>query len=257
MAEQLNTYAPQDTTPEGHNEAMIAKADALEKSSERPEWLPEKFKSPEDMARSYTELEKKLSQPKEEVEEEEQEEAKEAAPDKEVTEVAEVLDKAGLNFDEFQNEYADTGALTPESYKKLEKAGFPKGVVDAWVEGQQAVANQMTQSVYAEVGGEDSYRDMVGWAADNMSPSEINAFNSNIDSGNQDLVKFAVKGLQARYRSEVGQEPKLVQGQAAPTTSGSFNSSAELTAAMRDPRYAKDPAYRKLVSDRLAKSNVF
>ena len=30
--------------------------------SDRPEWLPEKFKSPEDMASSYSELESKLGQ---------------------------------------------------------------------------------------------------------------------------------------------------------------------------------------------------
>ena len=32
----------------------------------RPDWLPEKFNSPEDLAKSYTELEKKLSAPKDE-----------------------------------------------------------------------------------------------------------------------------------------------------------------------------------------------
>ena len=33
----------------------------LDNSSERQEWLPEKFNSAEDMAKSYSELEKKLS----------------------------------------------------------------------------------------------------------------------------------------------------------------------------------------------------
>ncbi len=33
--------------------------------SERPEWLPEKFESAEDMAQAYAELEKKQSEPKE------------------------------------------------------------------------------------------------------------------------------------------------------------------------------------------------
>ena len=59
--------------PEGHDQKMI---DLVDKSAEipsdnldvdpqassesRPEWLPEKFKSPEDMAKAYAELEGKL-----------------------------------------------------------------------------------------------------------------------------------------------------------------------------------------------------
>lgn len=39
----------------------------LTDASERPGWLPEKFKSAEDLAKSYTELEKRLGQPKAEV----------------------------------------------------------------------------------------------------------------------------------------------------------------------------------------------
>tara|TARA_R100001463_G_scaffold91466_2_gene146203 strand:+ start:1289 stop:2002 length:714 start_codon:yes stop_codon:yes gene_type:complete len=40
-----------------------------EQSSERPEWLPEKFNSPEDMAKSYTSLSTKLGEKEEEVRE--------------------------------------------------------------------------------------------------------------------------------------------------------------------------------------------
>ena len=40
-----------------------------EQSSERPEWLPEKFNTPEDMAKSYTSLSTKLGEKEEEVRE--------------------------------------------------------------------------------------------------------------------------------------------------------------------------------------------
>ena len=42
--------------------------------SDRPDWLPEKFKSPEDMAKAYAEAERKLSEP------EDTKEAKEEKP---------------------------------------------------------------------------------------------------------------------------------------------------------------------------------
>lgn len=50
--------APADVDEEGEKKPEEAK----EPEGERPEWLPEKFKSPEDMAKSYSELEKKLTE---------------------------------------------------------------------------------------------------------------------------------------------------------------------------------------------------
>src|SRR4051812_33615305 len=53
--------------PEGHQEAMIAKVDAANAAAPaaeatRPDWLPEKFKTVEDMAQAYAALEAKQSQ---------------------------------------------------------------------------------------------------------------------------------------------------------------------------------------------------
>ena len=107
------------------------------------------------------------------------------------------------------------------------------------------------------VGGQESYAEMVQWAAENLSESEIDAYNTNVESGDMSLANFAVQGLAARYRSEVGSEPTLVQGDAASSSSGAFQSVAELTSAMRDPRYGKDPAYRSAVAEKLSRSNVF
>jgi hypothetical protein len=47
--------APVDTVPTAQEQQQG------EVQQDRPEWLPEKFKSPEDLAKSYTELEKKVS----------------------------------------------------------------------------------------------------------------------------------------------------------------------------------------------------
>ena len=107
------------------------------------------------------------------------------------------------------------------------------------------------------MGGEENYNQMIEWAGDNLPPSEIDAFNKAVDSGDINMINFAVNGLTARYRSEVGTEPRLLQGETNGTSGGSFQSAAELTAAMRDPRYQSDPAYRRMVSDKLSRSNVF
>ena len=58
MSETI-TITEAETGPEAPQE----EAPQDNQPSERPEWLPEKFKTPEDLAKSYSELEKKLSSP--------------------------------------------------------------------------------------------------------------------------------------------------------------------------------------------------
>jgi hypothetical protein len=258
MTETLNTFQEPSPTEEqqNHDAEMIAKADALENAGEeRPDWLPEKFKSAEDMAKAYSELEKKMSTGQKETKEEEVKET----PDSQntATEVSEVLDKAGLNFDDFQAEYSNDGGLSEKSYQDLEKSGFSRELVDSWIAGQEALANDVTQSVYESVGGQQEYESMIEWAGQNLPAEEIEAYNRAVDSQDSNLTRMAVNGLAARYRAEVGSEPKLMQGETAGTSGGTFQSAAELTQAMKDPRYQKDPAYRKSVADKLARSNVF
>ena len=261
MAETLNTH--QEENPDAnqeHDKAMLEKAEQLESNSNRPEWLPEKFKTAEELVASYQALEKKLGQGSEVSEGQEEtitEEQRETIQEQE-NEVAQVMDKAGLDFNVFQKEYEENGELSNEAYDALAKAGFPKTLVDTWIQGQEALQGDLNNEVFQSVGGEDSYLSMLEWAKDNLPENDISAFNASVETGDRNLVKFAVQGLYARYRSEVGgNEPQLTQGSASESSGGSFQSAAELTAAMRDPRYANDPAYRKRVSDKLARSSVF
>jgi hypothetical protein len=263
MTETLNTF--EEATPDtAHEEAMLAKGEALEKAAQadRPEWLPEKFDSPEKMAQAYAELERRLgsNSAEEDTEEVDETETTQELADKldvKAKEVSEVLDNAGLDFATFQDEYLENGKLSDDAYKALDEAGFDRSLVDSWIKGQEALASRTTQDVFDLVGGSNNYQAMVQWASDALEASEIEAYNANVDSGDPSLIRFAVQGLAARYRSEVGTEPKLVQGANTTSSSGAFQSAAELTAAMRDPRYHNDPAYRKAVSDKLARSSVF
>lgn len=257
MAETLNTHTPQPPSEEqqAHDAAMLEKAAQLENAGqERPEWLPEKFKSAEDMARAYSELEKKMGSNDQPADTDGDIPNPETAT---ASEVADVLGSKGVDFDSLQSEYNEQGGLSDSAYEKLEAAGFPKSLVDTWIAGQQAIANDTNDRVFGSVGGEQNYNQMVEWAADTLPPAEIDAYNKAMDSGDINMINMAVNGLAARYRSEVGTEPNLVRGENASTSGGSFQSAAELTAAMRDPRYQNDPAYRKAVADKLSRSNVF
>ena len=250
MAEAINTYQEPEAESQEHVQAMLDKERG--ETEERPDWLPEKFKSPEDMAKAYSELETKLGKPQKQ---EETEEA-EAVPTESASEVSELLDDKGLDFDVFQQEYAENGELSDDAYAALEEAGFSRSIVDSWIEGQNALASQITSEMTDIVGGTEQYTNMVQWASDNLPEAEIDAFNATMETQDPNMIRLAIQGLNARYRSEA--EPTLLQGGTGAVSSGGrFESNAELTAAMSDPRYAKDPAYRQQVADKLARSSLF
>ena len=148
------------------------------------------------------------------------------------------------------------GGLTEESYSELLDAGIPRTMVDQFIDGQVAVANQLQYQAFEQVGGQEAYNDMTDWASNNLPESTIDAFNDAVNSGNSETASLAIQGLQAQYRSVYGSEPSLVTGETRNVTGGVFESAAQLTQAMRDPRYASDSAYRQEVASKLSRSNV-
>ena len=218
----------------------------------KPEGLPEKFNSVEDLAKSYSELEKKLG--------DNTEAPKEEAPKTETKNDLDIAEKAvenaGLNMETLSSEYAEKGELDAKSYDALEKAGIPKNYVDQFIEGQKAIADQQSKSIKDMVGGADAYSDMSNWAADNMSEEEKTAYNTAVNSNDIETAKLAVVGLKAKFEKANGNEPNLVEGKGTITGQDGYNSWAEVTAAMGDDRYQKDPAYQAMVQEKLSKSEL-
>lgn len=213
-------------------------------TEERPEWLDEKFNSPEDLAKAYTELQKKLSEPKEETEEVASEETPQDNIDS-----ADVVTKATLEFDE-------KGELSEDTFAALEKAGLPKDYVEAYIAGQQALVERNAVDLYNSIGGEEEYDGMIQWAGETLTEGEVDTFNELVINGTPEQQKLAIKGLHAQYRGSTGSGPALKQG----TTSGNsvkpFSSTKELQRAMSDRRYQEVPSYREEVERRLSVSNI-
>jgi len=223
---------PDDTLP----------SETPEVDPDRPEWLPEKFKSPEDLAKAYSELEQKLGQA--DTSEEAHGEAQEA------------LDNAGLDYEAFAQEYAENGGLSDEAYESLEKAGIPQHIVDNYIAGLEAQQTMMRGEVLEGVGGEEAYNEMIEWAADNLDEGQIDAFNATLETGDVNQIKMAITALQSQYSQNTGNEPsRTVSGRAA-GDGPVYESVAELTRDMGDPRYMEDPAFRQKVEQKLARSNI-
>jgi hypothetical protein len=248
-------------------EEEAAKYDNPPPADDRPEWLPEKFKSPEDMAKAYGELEKRFSSrtketPVEETDSVEEDnstkgadETEEKSPEEQARQVTK---EAGLDFDELSATYWETGELAEAQYTKLEKAGIPKTVVDQFIAGQEALLSATRQSVFNTVGGEEAYNSMTEWAAENFSKDEIKAYNDAVNSGNTANAMMAVKGLKAQYEAVVGFEPaRQVKGSNATPSASTYRSVAELEKDMGDPRYKTDSAFRKDVERKLSRSDLF
>ena len=111
-------------------------------------------------------------------------------------------------------------------------------------------------SVKNAAGGEANYDRVVQWAADNLPDSQVNAFDSVVDTGNPAAIGSAFQGLQSAFNESNGYEGRMLQGRAPSSSGETFRSQAELVAAMGDPRYENDPAYRADVVAKLEQSDL-
>jgi len=206
---------------------------------DRPEWLPEKFASAEDMANAYQELESKLGDSGAEPEENPEENP----------ESFNAIEKA-------TEEFMEAGELSDETFNTLEQSGLPRQLVESYIAGQQAIAETQTAQVYEVAGGQQEYQAMAEWATETLDEGSLDAFNQIVETGSVDQAKVAVQGMYSQYRAATGGAPPLAQGQTTGQAVAPFSSAAMVSQAMSDPRYKIDPDYQASVHRRLAVSDV-
>ena len=251
MVEKVEVQSAETTTDKPVEE--------IKPTQSKPEGLPEKFNSVDELVKSYSELEKKLgeqSQPTEKSVDPVSKAELKGQPKSDLDIATKAVDSAGLNMETLSEEFAKDGKLADGSYESLQKAGIPKDYVDRFIAGQQAIADQQSSSVKEMVGGTQAYDSMSEWASQNLSETEKTAYNSAVNSKDLEAVKLAVVGLKARYSQATGSEPKLVEGKSSASGEQGFQSWAQVTQAMSDPRYAKDVAYQAEVKNKLANSKI-
>jgi len=226
----------------------------------RPAWLPDKFESPEEMVRAYSQLETQFHAGNEQLQQIENQ----AQTEQETQEIQEtpshmvdqILSERDLDLAAFQQEYNETGQLSEDAYKALDEAGIAPQVVDTWIAGQEAVADQNINQLYEIAGGEQGYNEMIEWASNNLQPWEMDSYNAQIENLDANSA-FALQGLMARMQNQEGSPPALMQGQPSQYSAPKYDSLNQLTVAMSDPRYASDPAFRREVASRLNNSALF
>jgi len=230
-------------------QATEQQPETAEASPDRPEWLPEKFDNPEALADAYSNLEKQFHENKAEPSE---------TDDNNNTSTQETPEVTNSAVTSASEEFFETGELSEETYKSLEANGIPKEMVDMYVNGYEAVANQQQQTLMQEAGGKENYEAMSEWAATSLTDQEQEVYNNTVESGDVNAATMAIRGLYARFQSDGGTPVSLVQGDTSGTAGAMpFSSSKEMTIAMQDPRYGYDNKYREQVSQRLSVTTAF
>ena len=224
-----------------------------EQSQDRPEWLPDKFKSPEDLANAYNNLETRLGKSSEEESEEDLPPTEK--PSEGESNQNDAITNASVEF--FEN-----GGLTDDTYAKLQEVGLSRELVDSYIEGQSALQQSGEEALLATVGGRESYEKISDWASENMSEKQLSAYNQALENGTDEQAELAIDWLKGKYEEANGVSPTLAQGKTAGSGVSAFESRAQVMAAMSErdatgrKRYEVDPAYRAEVERRLALSNL-
>ena len=232
--------------------------------AEQEQLLAGKYSSAEELESAYLSLQKKLGQQEEETDYEESDEGYEAEEesDEEVSDDAPAVSLINEASEEY---YANDGTLSEETIERFSEMSSTD-LVNAYLEiqannpqaPQQAVEMSEAQvnSVQNAAGGEANYNRVIEWAASNLPNAQVDAFDSVVDSGNPAAIGIAFQGLQRQYDESNGYEGRMLQGKAASSAGETFRSQAELVAAMGDPRYDTDEAYRNDILQRLDQSDL-
>lgn len=251
------TYDP-STDPEAIDAQEASDAEALaigeQLDQEQQDLLAGKYKSAEDLEKAYIELQKKFSsrsteqEPEDVTEEDQQDEEEES------------IDYTFLNQ---LAEESDSGEFSEATLKALEEMSA-SDIADMFLAyRQQAPQQEVVEPMSEEqisglknvAGGDEQYNQMIAWASQNLSPQEIQIYDSVMDRGDPQAIYFAIQALNYRYQDSVGTEGRLLTGNAA-KSADVFRSQAEVVRAMNDPRYDADPAYRQDVFNKLERSEL-
>ena len=260
MAETLSYQEPQNVTtvdnltPEEQDSLQVGE----QLSQQEEQVYAGKYKSAQELEKAYMELQSKLG---------EQEKGETEVAEKEPEDKPTLSEGATLITSATDEYYANGNQLTPETLQKFSSMSS-QDLIKAYMEVQQLPEYQQAQQTPVEItdsqvnqiknaaGGEAAYSNIINWAKSNLEAEQINAFDDVVNTGSVQAINLAVAGLKAQYDNANGVEGRMVTGK-APTNSGDvFRSQQELVAAMNDPRYDRDPAYRQDVVEKLDRSNL-
>ena len=234
-----------------------------------------KFNTQEDLAKAYTELEKRVGQqpqnetPEPPVEQTDDNYTAEAASELYGKEYVDALSEKGVDMADIMRR-ADSGEDISANYDTLaEVFNVPKAVVENYVNAAQQTqmpAPGLTPEDGVEVrnaiGGDEAFAEVTQWVEKNVDKQTLDSYNKIADT-NKEAALWALKFFQAQMKSPGSVvEPKLYGGGNVPSQS-IYESKQQVLDAMNKTNskgqrlYDVDEAYRDKVAKILLNSDVF
>lgn len=167
------------------------------------------------------------------------------------------LAERNVDFKSLEEEYTKNGQLSSASLEALANAGYPKEVVDAYISGVEATQEKFYNAVVGFAGGEDEYRQVAQFVS-SQGDKAVQDFNDTINTGNLGVINMVIQGVKANMKAVNGTTNQTILGQSTGGTANNTNaylSKQQMLDAMNDPRYDKDPIYRKQVEQKIINSN--
>lgn len=219
--------------------------------------LAGKYQNAQELEQGYLELQKKLGQDSNEEEQEEQEEQEEEyeeGDEDDGEESESILDELWAeritdDDEEFSDELIERISEMDPQDLAIEYLQYRESVEEDSDFTQEEVAD-----LYAAAGGQEQYATMLDWAQNNLTEQESEMFDAVMERGDALGAFFAIRALAFTYENAVGVDGNLVQGKAPRAGGTQFRSQQEVVAAMGDPRYENDPAYRADIMRKLQRS---
>ena len=227
--------------------------------------LAGKYKNAEELEKAYIELEKKLGEKSEPSSQEESSDEPQAEEKSDTEDKPNDVNDFTVLEDLYEQASSEKGEISKEMIDKL--TGMSKQDIlqsflqfraDAETKYQPItqLSDKDVKELKGIVGGDANYSNMLKWAQANLQDQEIQMFDSVMERGDVASAFFAINSLAQRYNDRVGYEGKMLTGNAPKNSGDTYRSQAEMVAAMSDPKYDKDPAYRRDVMEKVARSDI-
>lgn len=158
----------------------------------------------------------------------------------------------------YETEYMKNGDYSEATYKALEAKGWSKENIDVVSNAIQITTQTFCDKVVSIAGNEQNYQAIQGWARQNASDADLNRYNEAITTGDLAYVNLQLSAWKNQYQSGVGKQPNVtLQNLHAGTASNGpapFESLAEQTRAINDPRFREGGRYRNETLQRMMNS---
>lgn len=173
-----------------------------------------------------------------------------------------IAENKGLDFDEFQREYvANNCELTEALKEKCIKAGIPEEFIGRAAEGIKAQQEVEMNQVSEVIGGRENLTKTLEWGKTNLTYEELSDLRLDLASNpSLTTAQAIVFYIHNKMLNAEGKAPKYLND----TTGGNsltdiFKSKAEALKAMSDTRYDSshkdyDEAYARELDEKLART---